>query len=261
MTPSRPNLRAKRCTCSPLGHQLPPPHLEVAVTDRGHSGSSIGTLSDMSFAPISSRSRNLSAWFATRPEDFVAERSPKRTWFWGITAAVFAVITVIVLLHPTDIVEMLGGRRRAGMAIAGSFFLPPAIALFSVVMIFVGSRRWRVRGGGVLTNPLVHGVTATFPTDLVVNAIRRGSTDRDGIITALTTAFKHPGDQLLITVWASNTDRVLYVGVLRVDGNRVWIDTEPVRVGPDRFVDLKPVDQAALHAHADSIGKPNTPHA
>lgn len=243
------------------GTNWAPPNWKAALTNCGRVDTPLGTLGGMSFAPISSRSRNLSAWFATRPEDFVAERSPKRTWFWGITAVVFAVITAIVLLHPSDIVEMLGGRRRAGMAIAGTFFLPPAIALFSVVMIFVGSRRWRVRGGGVLTNPLIHGVTAAFPTDLVVEAIRRGSTDRDGIVTALTTAFTHPGDRLLITVWASNTDRVLYVGVLRVEGNRVWIDAEPVRVGPDRFIDLKPVDQAALHAYADSLSKPHSPHA
>ncbi|WP_282847447.1 hypothetical protein [Microbacterium oxydans] len=166
--------------------------------------------------------------------------------FWAAVSAAMVVVAVVVYLNPEATVELLGGRVRSGLAMAGVFALPPVIFVVSVVMIARRKQRWRVRGGGVLTNPIVVGVDAGFPTTPLVSAIRGGSDDQ--IMSELTAAHRRLGDDRIVTVFASEPDHVMYVGVLRVDGNSVWIDEEPVRV--DRFVDLKRLDAAALRASA-----------
>lgn len=200
----------------------------------------------MSFAPMNSRSRSLGSWFATHPDRFVAERSRRQMIFWAAVAATMVVVAVVVYLNPEATVELLGGRVRSGLAMAGVFALPPLIFVVCVVMIARRKQRWRVRGGGVLTNPIVAGVDAGFPTALLVSAIRGGSDDQ--IMSELTAAHRRLGDDRIVTVFASEPDQVMYVGVLRVDGNSVWIDEEPVRV--DRFVDLKRLGAVALRASA-----------
>ena len=200
----------------------------------------------MSFAPMNSRSRSLGSWFATHSDRFVAERSRPQMTFWAAVSAAMVVVTVAVYLNPEATVELLGGRVRSGLAMAGVFALPPVIFVVSVVMIARRKQRWRVRGGGVLTNPIVVGVDAGFPTAPLVSAIRGGSDDQ--IMSELTSAHRRLGDDRIVTVFASEPDQVMYVGVLRVDGNSVWIDEEPVRV--DRFVDLKRLDAVALRASA-----------
>lgn len=200
----------------------------------------------MSFAPINSRSRSLGSWFATHSDRFVAERSRPQMTFWAAVSAAMVVVAVAVYLNPEATVELLGGRVRSGLAMAGVFALPPVIFVVSVVMIARRKQRWRFRGGGVLTNPIVVGVDAGFPTAPLVSAIRGGSDDQ--IMSELTSAHRRLGDDRIVTVFASEPDQVMYVGVLRVDGNSVWIDEEPVRV--DRFVDLKRLDAVALRASA-----------
>ncbi|KNY05434.1 hypothetical protein [Microbacterium sp. GCS4] len=199
----------------------------------------------MSFTPLRSKSRNLYAWFATRPDLFTAERSPRKTTGWAIVAGIMAVVALLVYLNPTGTVELLGGRVRGGLAIAGAFALPPIIIVVSVVMIFLGARRWRVKGGGVLLNPVIHGFSARFPVDRAIAALREGSADSQGVIAALTAMQKDAGDERLLTIWSSDADRAMYIGVLRVDGNVLWIDSEPITVDPDRYFDAKKHDLAA----------------
>lgn len=198
----------------------------------------------MSFAPLQSRSRSLKPWFRSHPELFVAERSGPQMIFWAVTAAVMVVVALLVYLNPNATVELLGGRVRSGLAIAGAFALPPMIFLVCVVMILRRSQRWRMRGGAVLTNPVVVGVDASFPVGTLVAAIRDGNDD--AIQAALTSAHRRLSDAWIVTVYSSEADRVMYVGVLRVDGDTVWIDDEPVRV--DRYIDLKSLDAAAVRA-------------
>ncbi|MFJ4173042.1 hypothetical protein [Microbacterium sp. NPDC089696] len=199
----------------------------------------------MSFTPLRSKSRNLYAWFATRPDLFESERSPRKTITWGVIAGVMAVVALLVYLDPTATVELLGGRVRAGLAIAGAFALPPVIIIVSVIMIFVGARRWRVKGGGVLSNAAINSMSARFPVDRALDALREGSADSAGVIAALSAMKKDAGDERLVTIWSSPADRAMYIAVLRVDGNAVWFDTEPITVAPDRYFDAKKHDLAA----------------
>ncbi|MFB4351376.1 hypothetical protein [Microbacterium sp. CR_7] len=199
----------------------------------------------MSFTPLRSKARNLYSWFATRPDLFESERSPRKTTGWAIVAGVMAIVALLVYLNPTATAELLGGRVRAGLAIAGAFALPPIIIVVSVVMIFVGARRWRVKGGGVLQNPVIHGFSSRIPVDQAVAALLRGSTDSAGVIAALSAMQKDAGDERLLTIWSSDADRAMYIGVLRVDGNTQWIDTEPVQVDPANYFDAKKHDLAA----------------
>lgn len=196
----------------------------------------------MSFVPMESRSRDLRVWFRAHPDLFVAERSGRQLLFWSIVASAMVASALLVYLNPEATVELLGGRVRSGLAIAAVFALPPVIFVVSIVMILRRAQRWRIRGGGVLRNPLVVGVDEAFPVDTLVSAIRDG---REGaIVSGLTAAHGRPGDDRIVTVFASEADRVFYIAVLRVDGENVWIDEEPLRAG-DRFVDLKKLDSAA----------------
>lgn len=203
----------------------------------------------MSFTPLRSKSRNLYAWFATRPDLFTSERSPRKTTVWAIIAGIMAVVTLLVYLNPTGTVDLLGGRVRAGLAIAGAFALPPVIIVVSVIMIFAGARRWRVRGGGVLSNAAINSVGAGFPVDRALAALREGSADSTGVIAALAAMKKDAGDERLVTIWSSPADRAMYIAVLRVDGNVQWFDDEPIAVDPERYFDARKHDLAA------SLGK------
>lgn len=208
----------------------------------------------MSFTPLRSRSRNLSAWFATRPDLFTSERSPRKTITWAVIAGIMAVVTLLVFLDPTGTVELLGGRVRSGLAIAGAFALPPVLMVVSVVMIFAGARRWRVKGGGVLSNAAINSVSASFPVDRALSALREGHADSAGVIAALAAMKKDTGDERLVTIWSSPTDRAMYIAVLRVDGNVQWFDTEPITVDPERYFDAKKYDLAAARGRTSIDG-------
>jgi hypothetical protein len=208
----------------------------------------------MSFTPLRSRSRNLSSWFATRPDLFTSERSPRKSTTWMLVAGLMVALMLVIYVNPLATVEVLGGRVRSGLAIAGAFALPPAIFVASIVMFFVGARRWRVNGGGVLTNPVIRGVAPGFPLDPAIEALRRGSSDSAGIVDALKAMIAHKGDDRLLTIWNSDADRAMYVGVLRVDGSRLWIDTEPFTVDPALYFDAKKHDLAATLGRASIAG-------
>ncbi|MEV4669255.1 hypothetical protein [Microbacterium sp. LWO12-1.2] len=199
----------------------------------------------MAFTPLRSKSRSLYPWFATRRDLFESERSPKKTTTWGIIAGLMAVLALLIYLNPEATVDLLGGRVRSGLAIGGAFALPPVVFVVSIVMIFVGARRWRIKGGGVLTNPVIHGVSAAFPLEPVLDAIRAGRSEGDTIVAGLSAMQKARADERLLTIWASEEDRIMYVGVLRVDGDAVWIDAEPFRVDGDRYFDAKELDATA----------------
>lgn len=198
----------------------------------------------MSFTPLKSRSRSLGPWFRTHPESFVTERSRPQMLFWAIAAAAMVVLALLVYLNQEATVELLGGRVRSGLAIAAAFVLPPVIFIVCIVMILRPAQRWRVRGGDVLLNPVVIGVDGRFPVQSAVAAIRDGGDDE--IVSELTAAYRRLADARVLTVFSSEADQVMYIGVLRVDGNSVWIDEEPVRV--DRFVDLRRLNAVALRA-------------
>ncbi|GGM35321.1 hypothetical protein [Microbacterium saperdae] len=199
----------------------------------------------MTFTPLRSKSRNLYPWFATRRDLFQPERSPKKTMTWGIIAGLMVVLALLIYLNPEATVDLLGGRVRSGLAIAGAFALPPVVFVVSIVMIFIGARRWRIKGGGVLTNPVIHGVSAAFPLEPVLDAIRAGRSEGDTIVAGLSAMQKAVADDRLLTIWASDEDRIMYVGVLRVDGDAIWLDAEPFRVDGDRFFDAKDLDAKA----------------
>ncbi|PRB18479.1 hypothetical protein [Microbacterium sp. MYb62] len=211
----------------------------------------------MTFTPLRSRSRDLSSWFATRPDLFVSERSPRRSTTWLLIAALMVILMVVVYASPDATVALLGGRVRSGLAIGGAFFLPPTVFAASIAMFFIGTRRWRVKGGGALTNPVVHGVAAGFPLDQATAALQRGSSDIAGIVDALKTVIAHRGDDRLLTIWTSESDRAMYIGVIRVDGKKLWIDSEPVPVDPALVFDVKELDRAALREHA-GLDRPRT---
>ena len=204
----------------------------------------------MSFTPLRSRSRSLTPWFATRPDLFVSERSPRKSTTWVVIAGLMVIVTLLVYLNPAATTELLGGRVRSGLAIAGAFLMPPAVFVASIVMLFVGARRWRVRGGGVLTNPVIHGVPAGFSLDPVTAALQQGSSDSAGIVAALKEVIAHKGDSRLLTIWASEADRAMYIGVIRVDGKELWIDAEPIALDPELFFDAKELNRTALREHA-----------
>ncbi len=208
----------------------------------------------MSFTPLRSRSRNLSAWFATRPELFTSERSPRKTITWAVIAGIMAIVTLLVALDPAGTVELLGGRVRSGLAIAGAFALPPVIVIVSVVMIFAGARRWRVKGGGVLSNAAINSVGASFPVDRALSVLREGSADSAGVIAALAAMKADSGNERLVTIWSSPADRAMYIAVLRVDGTAQWFDTEPITVDPDRYFDAKAYDLAAARGKTSIDG-------
>lgn len=209
----------------------------------------------MSFTPLRSRSRSLNAWFETRPDLFVSERSPRKSATWLVIAGLMVVVMLVVYLNPEATVEALGGRVRSGLAIAGAFFLPPAIFAASIVMFFISARRWRLKGGGVLTNPVIHGVVAGFPLEQATAALQRGNSDSAGIVAALTDVIAHRGDDRLVTIWTSDADRAMYIGVIRVDGKDLWIDSEPVTVDPALFFDAKTLDRTAMREQAGLGGR------
>lgn len=197
----------------------------------------------MTFAPIRSKSRSLAPWFATRSDLFTKERSPRKTVTWSVIGALMLVATLLIVLNADAVTEAMGGHRRAGLALVGAFGFPPLIAVLSLVMIFAGAGRWRVKGGGVLKNPVIHAYGAGFPIERVLDAVRQG--DSPAIISGLAALQKDPGKDRLLTLWSSNEDRMTYAGVLRVEGDVIWIDQEPFLVGPDHYVDAQKHDLAA----------------
>lgn len=200
----------------------------------------------MSFTPLRSKSRNLYTWFATRPDLFESERSPRKTTTWAVIAGIMVVLALLVYLNPTATVETLGGRIRGGLAIAAAFAMPPVIFVLCIVMIFVAARRWRVKGGDVLLNPVIHSYGPGLPVEQVVAALRTGNADSAGVIAALAALQKDPGTQRLLTIWSSDADRAMYVGLIRVDdADKLWIDTEPITVDPERYFDAKKHNLAA----------------
>ncbi|MDF2507734.1 MAG: hypothetical protein K0Q52_1593, partial [Microbacterium sp.] len=50
----------------------------------------------MSFTPLRSRSRSLNPWFATRPDLFVSERSPRKSATWLVIGGVMVIVTLLV---------------------------------------------------------------------------------------------------------------------------------------------------------------------
>ncbi|MGO2112160.1 MAG: hypothetical protein ACTH31_11155 [Pseudoclavibacter sp.] len=207
----------------------------------------------MPFTPISSKTRGLQPWFATRPDVFTRERSPRKTTTWAIVGGLAAILTVIVLVNADAVPEILGGNRRSGLAIIGAFAFPPAIAVFSLVMMLVGANRWRVAGGGVLKNSVVLSFGRAFPVERLLAAVRTG-TDSSEIIDTFRAAEKDPGRDVVLTVWSSKEDRVLYAGVLRVDGNRVHLDREPIAVSGERWFDAKEHQLASLAGRTTLAG-------
>lgn len=199
----------------------------------------------MSFAPLRSTHRNLYSWFATHPDLFASESSPRKRAVWTVVAVVMVVLSLVIYLNAEATVELLGGRVKGGLAIAGAFALPPVLVVVSIVMIFVGSRRWRVKGGGVLTNPVIYGVDGSFPIRPLLEAIRNGRTDAAEITEGFAAAQDSLGDDLLLSIWSSDADRIMYVGVLRVDGDAVWLDEQPFRVGGADYFDAKALAAAA----------------
>lgn len=187
----------------------------------------------------------MSVWFATRPELFVSERSPRKTVFWLVSAVAAGLVALLVYLNPTATVELLGGRVRSGQAVAGAFVLPPLAFVACIVLTFLVARRWRVRGGGVLKNAVILGVRHGFPLDDVVGALEQGSTRRQPAVEALASAQQANGDDRLLTIWSSERDRVLIIGILRVDGNAVWIDSEPVMLASHEYFDARACDREA----------------
>ena len=209
----------------------------------------------MSFTPLRSRSRSLNAWFETRPDLFASERSPRKSATWLVIAGLMVVVMLVVYLNPEATAETLGGRVRSGLAIAGAFFLPPVIFVASIVMFFISARRWRVKGGGVLTNPVIHGVAAGFPLERATAALQRGNSDSAGIVAALTDVIEHRGDDRLLTIWTSDADRAMYIGVIRVAGKDLWIDSEPVAVDPALYFDAKELNRTAMREQAGLSGR------
>lgn len=199
----------------------------------------------MSLAPLRSTHRKLYSWFATRPDLFASESSPRKRAVWTVVAVVMVVLSLTVYLNAEATVELLGGRVKGGLAIAGAFALPPVLVVVSIVMIFVGSRRWRVKGGGVLTNPVIYGVDGSFPIRPLLETIRNGHTDAAEITEGFAAAQDSLGDDLLLSIWSSDADRVMYVGVLRVDGDAVWLDEQPFRVDGSDYFDAKALAVAA----------------
>ncbi|MGF0119677.1 MULTISPECIES: hypothetical protein [unclassified Pseudoclavibacter] len=187
----------------------------------------------------------MSVWFATRPELFVSERSPRKTVFWLASAVAAGLVALLVYLNPTATVELLGGRVRSGQAVAGAFVLPPLAFVACIVLAFLIARRWRVRGGGVLQNSVILGVRHGYPLDDVVGALERGSTRRQPAVEALALAQHANGDDRLLTIWSSERDHVMVIAILRVDGNAVWIDSEPVMLAPDSYFDAEAYDREA----------------
>ncbi|AGW40369.1 hypothetical protein O159_00990 [Leifsonia xyli subsp. cynodontis DSM 46306] len=84
--------------------------------------------------------------------------------------------------------------------------------------------------------------------------MQRGRVASTAIVAGLAAVQKDGGNTRLITIWASEADRVLYVGLLRVDGDALWIDAEPFAVGPDRYFDAKEHDRAAMRGRTSVDG-------
>ncbi|WP_258066161.1 hypothetical protein [Pseudoclavibacter sp. RFBA6] len=175
----------------------------------------------------------------------MSERSPRKTVFWLASAVAAGLVALLVSLNPTATVELLGGRVRSGQAVAGAFVLPPLAFVACIVLTFLVARRWRVRGGGVLQNAVILGVRPGFPLDDVVGALEQGSTRRQPAVEALASAQHTNGDDRLLTIWSSERDHVMVIAILRVEGNAIWIDQEPVMLGPDSYFDAEAYDREA----------------
>lgn len=214
----------------------------------------------MNFTPLKSSHRDLKVWFATRPDLFTKERSPKKTITWTIIAGIAAILTILVYMDTAAVVSWVNenlsdsgrGRRRgvAGWAAIFAFAGPPVLLLFSLWMGFFGSARWRVKNGEVLKNPFLTTCGAGAPIDAFMAAVAQGGTNNPAIVQGMAALEKDPGKQYLVTIWSSPTDRVLFAGVLRLEGeSHTWLEREPITVSGDRWFD------AEKHKLAADLGK------
>lgn len=212
----------------------------------------------MQFTPIKSSSRDLKAWFATRPDLFTKERSPQKTITWVVIAGIMAIVTILVYVDSSAVQTWIGenltsSRRRrngAGWAAILVFVGPPVILLASLGMAFLGSARWRLKGGGVLKNPYIDSFGPGAPIDNLMTAISQGGTNNPAILQGMAAISKDPGKQYLLTIWSSPQDRVLHAGVLRTEGeSHTWLDHEPITVSGERWFD------ADKHKLAADLGK------
>lgn len=199
----------------------------------------------MTFTPIQSKSRSLNPWFKSRPDLFTPERSPKKTAMWAIIGGIGLIGTVLVFLNPTAVAEALDGSRRAGLATIGAFAIPPAITVLSLVMLLVGSRRYRLKGGDVMVNPISGMCGPGYFIPDAVAAIANAKADNATALTYIKHLTEPKQSTRMIQVWSAPANQHQFITVLRIDGNHVWIDNEPIHLGPDRYFDAKAFFAAA----------------
>lgn len=202
--------------------------------------------------PIRTKFRSLRDWFAAEPTRFTRERSPKRMVFWGIVAVVGLVLTVLVYLNPEAVIEFFGGRRRGGMAVLGSFLMPPAMIVVGIVFQFYWVHRFRIKGGGVLQGDQLFIVPGDLDVREPFRALAVGGQDLDGVRQAMRYLQSHQVDprhdrgQKIVVLTESPDDRTTFAGVLRMDEtkrNVLWINHEPLTLTGEHY--FKPQE---LHA-------------
>lgn len=178
------------------------------------------------------------------PERFVRERSPGKTVFWAIVGVVGIVLTALVYLHPEAVVDMLGGRRRAGAAILGALVAPPALIVLGIVFQFVNVQRYRLRDGGVVRRGDIFVVRGDLDLRPALAAFRVGAEDEAGVRAALASLEASRVDprvetgQQIVAFPEARQDRTAIVGVLRMDASDkgvLWIDEPPFEVAGDRY--------------------------
>lgn len=204
--------------------------------------------------PIRTTSRSLRAWYASEPERFTRERSPRRTIFWAIVALVGAVLTVVVLLDPQAVADVFGGRRRAGLAILGAFVIPPALIVCGIVFQFVWIHRFRVRDGDLVTRSTLFIVPGDLEVRDAFAAFSRGGTDPDGVRQAMRYLIDHAVDSRvqtgakIVALAAATTPATTLAGVLRMDERKkgvLWIHQEPLTMTGEHAFDPRALRDAA----------------
>lgn len=199
----------------------------------------------MTFTPIQSKSRSLNPWFKSRPDLFTPERSPKKTTTWGIIGGIALVGSILIFLNPAAVAEALGGSRRSGMAIIGAFVIPPAIVVLSAIMLLIGSRRYRLKDGDVMVNPISGMYGPVYPIQETVTALYNARADNATALSYLKPLTVPKQTNRMLQVWSSPASQHLFITILRIEGNQVFIDQEPMHLGPDRYFDAKKFWEAA----------------
>lgn len=202
--------------------------------------------------PIRTKPRSLRDWFASEPERFTRERSPKRSTFWAVVGLVGLVSTVLVLLNPDAVIDALGGTRRSGLAMVGAFVVPPVMVVLGVVFQFVWAHRFRVRDGGVVARGVLFIVPESLDVRDAFEAFATGGTSPERVYQAMRFLSANKVDpqvqtgQKIVALEASPADRLTFAGVLRMDRTKrgvMWIDQSPLTIAGDHFFD-PPVMQA-----------------